>query len=53
MIDNLFFFPYLNNDVRPSSFNVLSTVAWSGALRTWTFGGGAGCAGNTFVKWVV
>jgi len=38
------------NDERPKSFNVLSTVAWSGALRTCTFGGGTGTAGNTLVN---
>jgi len=40
-------------DVRPKPFKVCSSVAWLGALRTWTRGGGTGIAGNTFVKWVV
>jgi len=31
-------------------FNVLSTVAWSGALRICTFGGGAGTGGKTLVN---
>jgi len=34
-------------------FNVLSTVARSGALRTCTFGGGAGIGGNSLVTTVV
>jgi len=46
-------FAHRNSDVRPKSFKVCSTVAWLGAFRTWTFGGGTGTAGNTFVKWVV
>lgn len=44
---------YCNIDVRPNSFKVLSTVAWLGALRIWTFGGGTGIAGNTLVKCVI
>ena len=44
---------YLINDVRPKSFKVFSTAAWFGAFRTWTFGGGTGMGGRTFVKWVV
>lgn len=40
-------------DVRPKLFNVLSTVSWSGALRTCTRGGGMGIAGNTLVNTVV
>lgn len=31
-------------------FKVLSTVAWSGALRTCTWGGGTGTGGNTLVN---
>jgi len=50
MFDKYF---YSNSDVRPRSFKVFSTIAWSGALRIWTFGGGIGTAGNSFVKWVV
>jgi len=46
-------FIYCNSDVRPTSFKAFSSAAWSGALRTWTFGGGTGTAGNSFVKWVV
>jgi len=34
-------------------FNVLSTVARLGALRTCTLGGGTGTGGNTLVKKVV
>jgi len=44
---------YRTNDERPNLFKVCSTAAWLGALRTWTFGGGTGTAGNTLVKWVV
>ncbi len=44
---------YCNTDVRPKPFNVRSSVAASGALRTWTFGGGTGIAANIFVTWVV
>jgi len=44
---------YCTNDVRPKFCSVLSTVAWLGALRTCTFGGGAGVGGNTLVNIVV
>lgn len=47
-----FFLPTVYLDVKPKFLNVRSTVSWSGALRTCTFGGGTGIGGKTLVKTV-